>query len=68
MDGPPADASLYDCDGIPVSETPGGPSLAWDHPEPRRVSNGFTRSEGVSIDRARFDELRAAKLAKRPPD
>ena len=56
--GPPNDAHLYDCDGIPVSfdETLG--SRAWDRPEPRKVSSGFTQSEGVPIDRERFDELR----------
>jgi hypothetical protein len=56
--GPPVDAYLYDCDGFPVSSDREGGTRAWEGHEPRPVRRQFLQSEGVSIDRERFDELR----------
>jgi hypothetical protein len=67
--GPPADASLYDCDGVPVSyDAERDVTRAWDRAVPRKVPRDFPRSEGVSIGRERFDELRGQHLKGRPPD
>ena len=57
--GPPAKASLYDCHGFLLSYDETCGTRRRDHgPEPRPARRQFIKSEGVPIDRARFDELR----------
>jgi hypothetical protein len=57
--GPPPDASLYDCDGFPLSFDETFGTRRWDlAPEPRPARRQFIDSEGVPIDRERFEELR----------